>query len=209
MQANFYRSLKKYAINELELLAVLWGLKHFRLYICEKPIELLTDYQAMEPLIKRNRSNKTYSARLKRWLDRLADFDINIKHIAGKHLNLTDYLSGNPISKPEPNENYDEEFVINSILPLLEFIDPHGSITDERRLETQTDKAATQGNNHSQTRNVNKLQLSENEQNKQWSLKFTQSKVRPNTADNNQTVQKRMDIKIIECIGKTINRKKL
>ena len=65
--------------------------------------------QALEPLIKRNRSNKTYCARLTSWLDRLAHFDINIKHIAGKHLALTDYLSRNLISSPEPIENYDEE----------------------------------------------------------------------------------------------------
>ena len=92
---------KKYAINELELLAVVWGLEHFRLYIYGKPIELLTDHQALEPLIKRNRTNKIYSARLTRWLDRLAHFDINIKHIAGKHIALNNYLSRNPISKPE------------------------------------------------------------------------------------------------------------
>ena len=75
---------KKYAINELELLAVVWGLEHFRLYIYGKPIELLTDHQALEPLIKRNRSNKTYSARLTRWLDRLRHFDIQIKYVAGR-----------------------------------------------------------------------------------------------------------------------------
>ena len=76
---------KKYAIKELELLAVVWGLEHLRLFVYGKPIELLADHQALEPLIKRNRSDKTYSARLTRWLDRLAHFDINIKHIAGKH----------------------------------------------------------------------------------------------------------------------------
>ena len=43
---------------------------------------------------------------------RLAHFNISIKHIAGKHLPLTDYLSRNPISKPEPFENYDEEYII-------------------------------------------------------------------------------------------------
>ena len=43
---------KKYAMNELELLAIVWGLEHFRLYIYGKPIELLTDHQALEPLIK-------------------------------------------------------------------------------------------------------------------------------------------------------------
>ena len=67
---------KKYASNELELVAVVWGLEHFRLYIYiyikiniyiyGKPIKLLTDHQAPELIIKRNRSNKTYSARLTR-----------------------------------------------------------------------------------------------------------------------------------------------
>ena len=106
----------------MELLAVVWGLEHFGLYIYGKPIELLTDHQALEPLIKRNRANKTYSARLTRRLDRLAHFDINLKHIAGKHLALTDYLSRNPTSMPEPIENYYEEYVIKCITPLLEFI---------------------------------------------------------------------------------------
>ena len=56
---------KKYAINELELLAVVWGLEHFRLYIYGKPIKFLTDYQALEPLIKRNRSKKNLQRTLK------------------------------------------------------------------------------------------------------------------------------------------------
>ena len=44
---------KKYAINELELLALVWGLEHFHLYINRKPNKLLTDHQALGPLIKR------------------------------------------------------------------------------------------------------------------------------------------------------------
>ena len=154
----------------------MWRLEHFRLYVYGKPIEILIDHQALEPLIKRNRSNKTYSARLTRWLDRLAHFDINIKHIASKHIKLTDYLSRNPISKPEPIENYDEEYVINCVIRLLEFIDTHGSITDEKKLEAQTDKVAALANSQSQSRSVNKMQLSENEQDKHWSLKFSQTK---------------------------------
>ena len=146
----------------------MWGLEHFRLYVYGKPIELLTDHQALEPSIKRNGSNKTYSARLPRWLDRLAHFDINIKHIAGKHLKLTVYLSRNPISKPEPIENYDEQYVINYVIPLLEFINTHGSITDEKKIEAQTDEVAASANSQSRSRRVNKIQLSENEQDKQW-----------------------------------------
>ena len=121
-------------MNELELLAVVWGLEHFRLYIYiyiyiyiyGKPIKLLTDHQALEPLIKRNRSNKTYSARLTRWLDRLAHFSINVSHIAGKHLALTDYLSRNPSAPSQADDAYDDEYVINNIVPHYKFVAKYG-----------------------------------------------------------------------------------
>ena len=174
---------KKYAINELELLAVVWGLEHFRLYIYGKPIELLTDHQALEPLIKRNRTNKTYSARLTRWLDRLAHFDINIKHIAGKHLALTDYLSRNPTSKPEPIENYDEEYVINCIMPLLEFINNYGSVASQKKLEARTDQneQREQTVNQSERSRPNKPKSKENKANKRSS-----SLPHSNTVDTNK-----------------------
>ena len=113
-----------------------------------------------------------------------------------------DCLSRNPISKPEPIENYDEEHLINCVIPLLEFINTHGSISDEKKVEAQTNEVAASANRQSQTRSVNKIQLRENEQDKQWSSKFSKSKVRSNTADTNQPVQNRMDIKRIESIEK-------
>ena len=73
----------------------------------------LTDHQALEPLIKRSRSKKQYSARLTRWLDRSTHFDISIQHIAGNNLKFTDYLSRNPVGGATPEESYDEEYVIN------------------------------------------------------------------------------------------------
>ena len=115
---------------------------------------------------------------------------------------MTDYSNRNPISKPEPIENYDEEYVINCVIPLLEFINTHGSITDEKRIEAQTDNKAATATSQSQSRRVNKIQLSESEQDKQWPLKSPQSKVRPTTNSTKQTVQNEMDIKVIEAIEK-------
>ena len=42
----------KYSIGELELLAVLWGLERFRFYLNGKQIQLISDHQALEPLLK-------------------------------------------------------------------------------------------------------------------------------------------------------------
>ena len=88
---------RKYVINELELLGVLWGLEYFRYYVYGKRINLLTDHQALQPLLKRKRAHKRYSARLTRWLGRLGHFDVNVQYTAGKNIPLTDYLSRHPI----------------------------------------------------------------------------------------------------------------
>ena len=194
---------KKYAINELELLAVVWGLEHFRLYIYGKPIELLTDHHTLVPLFKRKRSIKTYSARLKRLLDKLAHFDINRKHVAGKHLTLTDHLSRNTTAKPVTIENYDEEYVINCIIPLLEFINTHCCISDGKKAATQTDETtAQQISSQSQTRNVNKQALTINQLNQHKPFQTVQA----NEPDDSFTKPRyrsiNMDIKTIESIRK-------
>ena len=114
----------------MELLAVFWGLEHFRLYIYRKPVKLLTYHQALEPLIKRNRSNKMYSARLARWLDRLAQFTVNVNHIAGKQLTLTDYSSRNHIAPAQTIDANEEEYVINSMTLHYRFVSKFGCLSN-------------------------------------------------------------------------------
>ena len=106
-------SEKNYSIGELELLAVVLGLEKFRFYLYGKKVFLYTDHQALEPLIKRNRCNKQYSARLTRWLDRLAHFDISVQHIAGSNLKFTDFLGRNPVEDATTENMYDEQYVMN------------------------------------------------------------------------------------------------
>ena len=43
---------KKYAINKVELLGALWGLEYFRFFVYGKRVNLLTDHQALQPLVK-------------------------------------------------------------------------------------------------------------------------------------------------------------
>ena len=56
---------------------------------------------------------------LTRLLDRLAHLEIKVKHIAGSLRGLTAYLSKNPVSKSAPIGSYDEQYVINGKLVLL------------------------------------------------------------------------------------------
>ena len=133
-------------------MAVVWALEQFRLYIYGKPIKLLTDHQALEPLIKQNRSNNTYSARLTRWLDRLAHFTIIVNHIAGKHLALTDYLSRNQVLPPQADNTYDKEYVINNILPHYSFISKYGCLSNHsNQSESGTENNDSKANNKPRT----------------------------------------------------------
>ena len=76
-------------------------------------VYLSTDHQALEPLIKRICCKNQYSARLLRWLDRLAYFEIAIQHITGSNLKCTKNLSRNPVGGAMPKDKYDKEYVIN------------------------------------------------------------------------------------------------
>ena len=53
---------RKNSIGELELLAVLRGLERFRFHLYGKLVQLFSDHQALEPLLKLNKANKQYSA---------------------------------------------------------------------------------------------------------------------------------------------------
>ena len=131
---------KNYSIAELELLAVVWGLEKFRFYLYGKKAHLYTDHQALEPLIKRNRSNHQYCARLTRWLDRLAHFDIAVQHIAGSNLKFTDYLSRNPVGGAPTEDKYDKEYVITILTELAELNANNGSLFDSQSDYSKQDK---------------------------------------------------------------------
>ena len=48
-------------------------------------------------------------------LDRLNHFDITLNYTAGKEIEFTNFISQNPTENAEPEENYEEKFVINAI----------------------------------------------------------------------------------------------
>ena len=76
-------------------------------------------------------------------MDRLSHFTINVNHIAGKHLALTDYLSRNPNAPPQQDEAYEEEYVINSIVPHYDFVSKVGCLRNhfvQPQLRSETPK---------------------------------------------------------------------
>ena len=74
----------RYSTKELELLAVVWSLEHFKHYLVGTEFTLQTDHRALLSALNENRGNKTYQSRLTRWIDRLLPFNFNLEHIPGE-----------------------------------------------------------------------------------------------------------------------------
>ena len=66
---------KRYSINELDLLGVVWAVKYFKFDLFEKNFTVLTDHRALLSVSKSHRSNKPYNSRLTPLIDRLLPFD--------------------------------------------------------------------------------------------------------------------------------------
>ena len=132
-----------------------------------KQVQLFSNHQALEPLLKRKKTNKQYSARLTRWLDRLNHFDISLKYIAGKEIKFTDFISRNPTETAEPEENYEEKSVINAIAQLATVNGKIGRIFDQLENSNTANMHITRtrtGTRHSKTNtNHSNLNLTANQ----------------------------------------------
>ena len=80
----------------MELLAVVWAIEHFKNYFFGIKFQVVSDNKALATVLKGNKSNKTYSSRLTRWVDRLLPFDFEIFHAPGNTIGIADYLSRHP-----------------------------------------------------------------------------------------------------------------
>ena len=154
----------------------MWGLKIFRFYLYGKKVFFYTDHQALEPLIKRNRCNRQYSARLTRWLDRLAHFDIAIQHIAGSILKFTDFLSRNPVKNATTEAVYDEQYVMNILSEQVELNRKYGVILDDQSQNATERSKTTETNFNDQSQRHRAF-----EKNREVNKKHEQAKL---TTDN-------------------------
>ena len=106
---------KKYSVNELELLGVVWAIKNFKQYLYGKHFTVITDHQALISALNASERSKTSQSRLTCWIDQLVPFHFDIKHLAGTKMGLIDYITQNPVGLAIPPSEYDEEIVVASI----------------------------------------------------------------------------------------------
>ena len=117
-----FPQLKRYSVNELDLLGVVWSVEYFKYYLFGKSFTIITDHQALLSIMEEHRSNKSYNSRLTRWIDRLLPFDFNIEHIPGAKMGLVDYISRQPNQEAKVTNKYDDEFAVATITRICDAI---------------------------------------------------------------------------------------
>ena len=109
----------KYSINELELLAVVWAIEHFRNYVYGVNFQVISDHKALASVLRPNRGNKTFSSRLTRWVDRLLPFEFEVIHAPGRVLGFAAYLSRHPTelkgTAVKAEKLWNDWFTVNTI----------------------------------------------------------------------------------------------
>ena len=104
---------KKYSTNELELLAVVWAMEHFRNYIYGRYFTVISDHKALLMLLNSSpKGNKTFFSRLTRWYDRLVPYNFKVEHRQGSKMGIADYLSRFPSAEAPETSRYDESFIV-------------------------------------------------------------------------------------------------
>ena len=96
---------KKYSINKLVLLAAVWDIENFRNFVYGTEFEVISDHKAFASVLKGNRSNKTFSYKQRRWVNRLLPFQFTVVHAPVCTMGMAEYLSRHP---SENNNNTHE-----------------------------------------------------------------------------------------------------
>ena len=103
---------RKYSTNELELLAVVWAIEHYRNCIYGL-FYRISGHKALLTLLKSSlKGNKTFFSRITRWYNSLLPFDFKQKHRKGSKMGMVDYFSRYLSSIAPPTSHYDSTFLV-------------------------------------------------------------------------------------------------
>ena len=93
---------------ELETLAVVWSLRHFRAYLYGHKYIVYTDNSPVKFLLK----TKHPSGKLARWGEVVSEFDLKVKYCPRCKNANADALSRSPISQSELEDDDKKRFIL-------------------------------------------------------------------------------------------------
>lgn len=119
-----------YTTTEKELLAIVYSMLKFRIYLLRRPFIIITDHQALTFI------NRTpyHTARLYRWILLIQEFSFAVKYCTGRDNVVADFFSRNPNGKFEEENS---ERIIISVLLLADVDEQEGLNKDGLVMVTQ------------------------------------------------------------------------
>ena len=124
----------RYSQTEREMLAVVWAVEHYYLYLYGAKFTVVTDHK---PLLGIFKSTKPTSARMDRWKLRLMPYSCDVVYKPGKDAeNPADFLSRHPNpADPIPTDDASEMYVRY----VCRHVIPKAMTSDEVKKETAND----------------------------------------------------------------------
>ena len=201
----------KYSINELELLAVVWAIEHFRNYVYGVKFQVIPDHKALASVLRPNRGNKTFSSCLTKWVDGLLPFEFELLIAPGKVLGFADYLSRHPTkvkgTAVKAEKLWNDWFTVNTITRINVIPENETNPQDvprERKL-TRAPDSVLRVKNDQEDRQATKAKQREGKQ----PIKLRENKANENehiiSADNKlASVSKQRESKIMQTSASEI-----
>ena len=99
-----------WSARELETLGIVWAVEYFREYLYGKQFKLNTDHHSLQWLLKL----KNPQGKMARWVEKLAEYDMEISYLPGCKNVVADVLSRHINQNPENTaEEYEKDAVCN------------------------------------------------------------------------------------------------
>ena len=101
---------QNYGATQLEQLAVVWAVEHYRHYLIGNAFQVVTDHQALKSLMKMKDPKGLYA----RWIMKLLPYDLDMVYKPGKKHTAADALSRRPyrIETKLPKVTFKERLIV-------------------------------------------------------------------------------------------------
>lgn len=121
-----------YEIWELEALAAVWAMRHWRLYLAGTKFKILTDAKAARAVLSQNYENLKAGGRLMRWSLAVSEFDYEVENRKGSQNGNADGLSRCPIDDCDPYDEGPTDIVPHNVLLVADLADSTARAQDVR-----------------------------------------------------------------------------
>jgi hypothetical protein len=108
----------RYAVCELEALAIQWAIHRCRLYLLGIMFKVITDHKPLTGIFKGSNLDAVDNPRLQRILQKVAGYTFYVEWVPGKTHQIADALSRAPVFDPEEADKSNQDIAVVSAVSI-------------------------------------------------------------------------------------------